>query len=780
MSTPTPASAEELGFDPETFEPWPPIANLAPARQLLEAGFKLCALKSNSKAPVGLAWNDPANCIQTITDDLTGVGFPLALNNRCSIDPDELEMAAIAFKSWGFDLNEVMDVGVRTNSTRPGSGGRSQFTAAPDLGWVTFRTKVSGENVTVLELRAASLNLQDVVPGLRYADKGGTIRTQSYANGHTFLDAPALPADFHSFWAKMTSDMGFRSQMEDVANAALRTAGYSIGMIRDLSGTGAGNLPFADEIPRRLRVQFNEAINVESILGRHGYKEHRRGRWSAPNATGEPGIRRIKGHESLWQSDHGSDPLRGTFDAAAASVVLDHGYDVAAFAQWVRERLQGLKVEQAKAEFADDLGQTAADLAYWDIPTDPSPVATNAEQTKWEAAAASAAAMFSRVNLAPLTLDELKSAKLTPRVILENLLYADVRVRVAAGGVGKTTLALHEAVRLALGLELWGRTPDGPKKTMIFTREDQRAVLAARLREIMRAMMLSEEQETRVLQNIRIIDLSGEAIRLSVILDDVVMPNRVVLDWIIDISRVWGPDWMIFDPLVSFGVGESRVNDAEQGLVEAFRVIRNELDACVEGIHHTGKANARERTADQYSSRGGTALPDGSRMVAVLNPATPEEWLKETNTPLAEGEDGIVMALPKLSYCAKQEAIFIRRKGYAFAMAARVTLSPEDLRRADADNVFNFIAKEYSGGRHYSTKDLEAMKDTIGLSRDKIRASITQLKMNGRVKYNEVQGKEGSHYEPVFINDDSFDFSVENREGPRHPENDDMDMLNEG
>jgi regulatory protein RepA len=772
-------NAPTVDFDPETFEPLVPVANLAPARQLLTAGLKLCALKPNSKAPVGLGWNEPANCIQAITDDLTGVGFPLAINKRCSIDPDEVEIARLVMKAWGFSLDDIMDAGVRTNSTRPGSGGRSQFEASPDLGWVTFRTKVAGENVTVLELRAASANLQDVVPGLRYADKSGEIRTQSYANGRTFLEAPALPADFRTFWAKMTSDMVFRGQMEDAANAALRDAGYVIDVIRDLSGTGAGNLPFS-EISKRLRAQFNDAVSVESILGRHGYKEHRRGRWEAPNATGEPGIRCIKGHESLWQSDHGSDPLRGTFDAAAASIVLDFAYDTDAFEQWVRDHLQGLKVEQAKVEFAAELGQTAVDVPYWAIPVDVVPVAADPEQVKWDAAAASAAAMFSRINLAPLTREELKSAKLTPRVILENLLYADVRVRVAAGGVGKTTLALHEAVRLALGLELWGRVPDGPKKTMIFTREDQRAILAARLREIMRVMMLSEEQEDQVLQNVRIIDLSGAAIRLSVIADDVVMPNRVVLNWIIDIAKPWRPDWMIFDPLVSFGVGESRVNDAEQGLVEAFRVLRNELDCCTEGIHHTGKANARDKTSDQYSSRGGTALPDGSRMVAVLNPATPEEWLKETSTPLAEGEDGIVMALPKLSYCAKQEAVFIRRKGYSFSMAARVTLSPEDLRRADADKLLNFIAKEYSEGRRYSSKDLEASMVTIGLSRAKIRASVTHLKMTGRVKYNEVQGKEGSHYEPIFISVEDFDSGDENGDTRRHPQFNDIGVENEG
>lgn len=42
----------------------------------------------------------------------------------------------------------------------------------------------------------------------------------------------------------------------------------------------------------------------------------------------------------------------------------------------------------------------------------------------------------------------------TPRVTLDSLLYADVRTRISAGGTGKTTVALFEAVTLALGREL--------------------------------------------------------------------------------------------------------------------------------------------------------------------------------------------------------------------------------------------------------------------------------------------------------------------------------------
>ena len=41
---------------------------------------------------------------------------------------------------------------------------------------------------------------------------------------------------------------------------------------------------------------------------------------------------------------------------------------------------------------------------------------------------------ISPLSLRPITVEEMTKAKLTPRVVLRDLLYADVRIRAAAGG----------------------------------------------------------------------------------------------------------------------------------------------------------------------------------------------------------------------------------------------------------------------------------------------------------------------------------------------------------
>lgn len=349
----------------------------------------------------------------------------------------------------------------------------------------------------------------------------------------------------------------------------------------------------------------------------------------------------------------------------------------------------------------------------------------------------------------PITMSELESAKLTPRVIVPNLLFADVRNRIAAGGTGKTTLALFEATVLALGRPLWGRTPPRTVRTVVVTREDSRQILVGRLREIMRELELLSSEVQSVLEHINIIDLSDKPFRVSEVRGDVVVPDEESLNWLHKIVEAHQPDWIIFDPLVSFGVGESRVNDAEQGLIEAFRILRNRMGCCIEGIHHTGKANSREKSLDQYAGRNGSALADGCRMVAVLQPLDPAEWLKATGVPLEPNETGLVMALPKLSYAAAQEPVFIRRSGYLFTQQTSRNTSPEQASANRQTAVLDFLHNEYKANRRYSKSDLEASLDQLGMTRDQLRSALVGLKTRGLIVPVGGRGQAGAHLEPM-------------------------------
>lgn len=339
--------------------------DLSEAKRLHAAGMKLVKLKHNSKQPIGNGWN--LSHARQIDEDATGYGIPLAPNNLMSIDPDHEAAARAGLAAWGIDYDELLNSGARTVSTRPDSGGRSVFAADPDnkCRWLTINGfDSSGGGVTLLELRAKSANLQDVVPGIVYQGHDGGLYTQQYANEHRLDNPPQLPAQFLQLWREMSLDNDlFRQRVKQfvdaVAAAGVTLPDGSLPTYRAPLGgpDAAGNLSLA--FPSKIRVKFNSMNDAREIMERHGYTRHGKGnneRWAHPRATGSPAIRLIAGKSDLWQSDHGGDPLHGTFDAWAAHVQLDHDGDLAAAeAAWLAEgeaAWQEAKAAQVTSEFA--------------------------------------------------------------------------------------------------------------------------------------------------------------------------------------------------------------------------------------------------------------------------------------------------------------------------------------------------------------------------------------------------------------------------------------------
>ena len=351
---------------------------------------------------------------------------------------------------------------------------------------------------------------------------------------------------------------------------------------------------------------------------------------------------------------------------------------------------------------------------------------------------------------AAIGLDEWESASASPRCIVRDLLFADVALMIGEGGTGKTTLLLHESINIALGLPVWDCEVSHVGEVLFLTAEDTREMLIARLRSLCAAMGLTPQQVAVVRERVRIFDSSGKPNRLTAVMDDVVQPNFWVEEIIADCAGR-NIAMVVIDPAVSFGVGESRVNDAEQGLVMAGRRIRNALNCCVRYIHHTGKANGREKTTDQYAGRGGSSFADGSRMVHVLSGYSPSKqgeakaWLDLTGVELDSDEQGIVYSRPKMTFTPPQSPIYIVRRGYQFRQVRPTTFSADDRRKSLADQLMRFIESELGDGKRYSGKDLENLRTTLQMTRDEVRAAITTLEVEERIKH------EGKNGQKVFL-----------------------------
>ena len=340
----------------------------------------------------------------------------------------------------------------------------------------------------------------------------------------------------------------------------------------------------------------------------------------------------------------------------------------------------------------------------------------------------------------PISEAEFAAAQLAPACIVEDYLFADVGVIVAPGGTGKTTLMLHEAACIALGLPVFGLTVRKSGPVLIISAEDSREMLVARLRVIAAAMNLTPEQCAVIRRDVRISDVSGQGLRLTVIVEDVIVPSPAIDD-IIAQARTLSPVLVIVDPAVSFGVGERMVNDAEQALVEAARRIRAALGCCVRYVHHTGQAKARDKAVDQYAGRGGSAMPDGCRMVAVLQPLNSDEWMKASGMPLLDGETGMILARPKLSYRPPQPDVLICRKGYSFQAFTRTTRSKAEEFEAVCDQVLRAIEHELARDRRHTQNSITAMASELGLSRDRIRDAVHLLLARGRLEQADVVDK---------------------------------------
>lgn len=233
----------------------------------------------------------------------------------------------------------------------------------------------------------------------------------------------------------------------------------------------------------------------------------------------------------------------------------------------------------------------------------------------------------------PISADEWWSARVAQPAVVENWFHEDVGVFVAPGGTGKTTLLLFQVIHIVLGRDLFGHRVLNPGPVIILTAEDSRETLVARLRHMCQQLNLSQDEERQVREDVNITDVSGKGFKLTSVEKDVVAPSKLLDRFIVNAS-VLHPSLIIVDPMVSFGVGESRINDSEQGLIDAARRIKNELRCAVLYVHHTGKANARDASLDQYSGRGGSALADGARMVHVLQRLDHEAWTEATGDEL--------------------------------------------------------------------------------------------------------------------------------------------------
>jgi RecA-family ATPase len=212
-----------------------------------------------------------------------------------------------------------------------------------------------------------------------------------------------------------------------------------------------------------------------------------------------------------------------------------------------------------------------------------------------------------------------------------------VATMIAAGGTGKSILALHIAVAIASGTSLFAKYfPDKPAKVVFISGEDDLAELHRRLHKVTQG--LGDSVKELVSNNLHFIDLAdsfdlftSKSAHQDAKITSV--PSRICSAIINSIGDDVG--LVIIDPISRFRGGEENLAADTTRFVQALQQIRDQLNTTVLTLHHVNKG-ARMNGATQNNARGSSAFIDGVRLVFELNSLSPEDLKRKYGSAFSE------------------------------------------------------------------------------------------------------------------------------------------------
>jgi hypothetical protein len=203
----------------------------------------------------------------------------------------------------------------------------------------------------------------------------------------------------------------------------------------------------------------------------------------------------------------------------------------------------------------------------------------------------------------------------------KHLLRRFVSVDVAAGGTGKSSVKIGEALALASGKALYGITVhEGPLNVWLYNLEDP-----------------AEESERRIHATAKWFKITPADVDGRLYVDSGRDQRCVIATETAYGAQIVQPvyeqikaqllsrqiDVLIIDPFVSSHEVSENDNPAIDRVAKAWGRLADECNCSVNLVHHVRKGNGTETNAD--SARGAKALVDAARSVQVFNRMSPDE-----------------------------------------------------------------------------------------------------------------------------------------------------------
>jgi KaiC/GvpD/RAD55 family RecA-like ATPase len=207
-----------------------------------------------------------------------------------------------------------------------------------------------------------------------------------------------------------------------------------------------------------------------------------------------------------------------------------------------------------------------------------------------------------------------------------------VAALIAAGGTGKSFMAIHMAVASASGgMFLDEFISEKPIKVVYISGEDDQNELHRRLRSAVKSF--SNSYKDLVKQNLSFIDFSSSfelfTNKLSYGETNITETPAKLIKLIQDkLGNEVG--LIIIDPVSRFRGGEENSAPDTTRFVQTIQLLSEQLNSTVLLVHHVNK-NARANGTGQNNARGSSALVDGVRLVMELNALSDKEMKDQFN-----------------------------------------------------------------------------------------------------------------------------------------------------
>jgi hypothetical protein len=217
-------------------------------------------------------------------------------------------------------------------------------------------------------------------------------------------------------------------------------------------------------------------------------------------------------------------------------------------------------------------------------------------------------------------------AKIPPREFLygKQYLRASVSATIAAGGKGKSTLKLTEAIGMAVGRNIVpGERLKAPLRVWVVNAEEDQNELNRRIAAICQRYGVDPAE---CADRLFVTSIKGKPWCIATLVKNVPTLNQPLIDWLIAEIKAKNIDVLMLDPLVSFHrVSENSNEHMDIVIKDGLGAISDATNAAITFAHHTGKSKLGQSEASVEDSRGASSIIWATRVNRVLNGMTTKD-----------------------------------------------------------------------------------------------------------------------------------------------------------